>query len=254
MAEDADARRHEFTRRAPEMRAALIAELSALLSSCASLSEDETAVLHHLVAHAGFSLSGHLFIPALAVLWGEEESYVPAVRLPGDRVRAAVSTLRRRGVLSAAAHGESGVVVVHDALRALASGAPAALPPEPALPPRRVVVSVATSVDGYLAARSAATPSSPDFERVVIRSGDPVKRVLKLLKTPGKDLAVEGDARVLHALLKKDLVDILFVETLPVLLGKGTPLFKRGRAERKLKLIDNRVLPSGVVQSRYERG
>ncbi len=128
MAEDADARRHEFTRRAPEMRAALVAELSALLARVQALSADETAVLHHLVDHAGFALSGHLFIPSLAVLWGEEVSYVPAVRLPPERVRHAVATLRRRGLLGTLE--DSGVVVVHDALRALAA------PPAPAPRPR----------------------------------------------------------------------------------------------------------------------
>lgn len=132
MAEDADARRHEFKQRAPEMRAALAAELTALLDAAPGLSADEDAVLRHLAAHAGFALSGHFFVPSLATLWGEEASYVAAVPLPPARVRAAVATLRRRGVLAVA--GGGGIVVAVEAVRALT--APPLAAPAPAVPPK----------------------------------------------------------------------------------------------------------------------
>lgn len=160
MADDG-ARRREFQARAPELRAALVAELAACVDRAGGLSADEAAVLRHLLAYAGFSLEGSLFIPAFAVLWGEEPSYVPAVRLPEGRVRAAVATLRRRGVLAGAATQEGGAVVAADAVRALAAGtaAPRAETPAPApepapAGPRRVVVYIAASVDGFIAKKN----------------------------------------------------------------------------------------------------
>jgi len=99
MAEDADARRRAFTANAPAARAALVAELAACAARVATLSEDERAVLAHVLAHAGYTEAGDLRVPGLAPLWGEAASYVPAVRLPPERVRAAARLLLRRRLL-----------------------------------------------------------------------------------------------------------------------------------------------------------
>jgi hypothetical protein len=248
---DSDARRHEFTRRAPEMRAELVAELASLLDRAAGLSPDEAAVVRHLLAHAGFSLSGNLFVPALAVLWGEEESYVPVVRLPAERVRAAAATLRRRGILSGTGTHEGGVVVVASALRELAAGrAPTAAAAPKGVPAakRSVILTVAVSIDGF----AAEFPDAP-AANAVFRRGDPAKQLAKLQKEPGGDLVCAGDAEIVHALLKKDLVDVLIVTVLPVLLGGGAPAFKKGRPERKLKLASCLAFPDGSAQLRYGR-
>lgn len=296
MTEDAEARRRDFQRRAPELRAALVAELSACVDRAAGLSSDEAAVLRHLLSFAGYSWAGSFFIPAVSSLWGEEASYVPAVRLPAARVRAAVSALSRRGVLDEAEAG--GTIVVSDALRGLAAAVPVAV--------RRVVVFIAASLDGYIAKKDGdigflscvETPGEDygyaefikgvdtvlmgrkSYDKVLSmdasfpRAGrkcyvvsrkrkgsdervefvrDPAKLIEKLRKTPGKDVFCDGGAELIHALLKKDLVDVLVVSLIPVLLGDGIPLFKRGRPERPLRLVESRSFPSGLVQLRYER-
>lgn len=94
--------RKGFMQNAPAARAALVAELSAALSKAETLSDDERAVLAHILAYAGYAEDGRLRIPSYAVLWGAAQSYVPAVRLEAERVSAAVRVLRRRGVLKAA--------------------------------------------------------------------------------------------------------------------------------------------------------
>lgn len=290
-----EAARREFTARAPELRAALVAELAAVLDRAAGFSADELAVLRHLLDHAGFALSGHLFLPVLAALWGEEVTYVPPVPLPAERARKAVALLRRRGVLEAAAGG--GIILVPAALKAAASG-----PAE-----RKVVVYIAASVDGYIATpdggldwlkaveappedygysefvagvdtvimgrktydKVLAFPEFPHAGRRVIvlsrkrkgkdarvefRSGDLAKLVARLKEEPGKTIFVDGGAQAVHALLKKGLVDELVLSTVPVLLGDGVPLFKRGRPEERLRLVASRAYPTGLVQSRYARG
>ena len=90
-------RKHDLSRLTPELRAALVAELSRLIERASALTPDETVVLLHLLAYAGFSGEGVLVVPELAALWGGADSYIPAAHLPPDRARAAVKILRRRG-------------------------------------------------------------------------------------------------------------------------------------------------------------
>ena len=118
--------RAAFISDAPRARAALVAELSALLPKAATLTPDEVDVLRHILAYGGYGEDGRLRVPSFAVLWGAAQSYVPAVRLEPERVSAAVRLLRRRGVLKAAedeqhagGHDVS-VVLDADVLRALA--------------------------------------------------------------------------------------------------------------------------------------
>lgn len=318
--EPSERARREFVGKAPELRRALVAELSGVLDRCASLSADELAVLRHVLAYAGYSLDGGLYVPAFSALWGGEPSYFPAVHLDADRVRAAAVILRRRGVLrdlkwtpraESASHTE-GIILEAGVLRELAgkpveapAPPPPAAQPEPAAP-RRVVLYIAASVDGYIAKRGGdigflKQVESPgedygyvefargvdtvimgrktydkakkfavfphEGRRVIVlsrkkkgkdaraefRSGDLSKLIAKLKNEPGRDVFVDGGAEAVHSLLKKDLIDVLIVSTIPVLLGGGVPLFKSGRPERRLKLVSSRAFPTGLVQSRYER-
>ena len=117
MADEAERRRREFVARAPELRAAAVAELRELTERASSLSADEIAVLRHIGARAGYALDG-FHIPEFAALWGRAgDSYFPAVLLPAARVSAAAHFLRRRGVLRAEGDG---VFLDIEPLRALA--------------------------------------------------------------------------------------------------------------------------------------
>lgn len=108
----------DLSRLTPELRAALVAELARLISLAEALTPDETVILLHLLAYAGFSGDGALVVPELSALWGGADSFIPAAHLPPDRARAAVKILRRRGVLKDAEEGAA--VLDNAALRALA--------------------------------------------------------------------------------------------------------------------------------------
>jgi len=110
--------KRDLSKLTPELREALVAELRRLIERASSLTPDETVILLHLLAYAGFSGEGVLVVPELAALWAGADSYIPPAHLPPDRARAAVKILRRRGVLKDAEHGAA--VVDNDALRALA--------------------------------------------------------------------------------------------------------------------------------------
>lgn len=111
-------RPEDLSRLTPELRAALVAELTSLIERARALTPDESVVLHHILAYAGFSGDGVLVIPELSALWGGADSYIPKAHLPPDQVRAAVKILRRRNVLRDAEHGAA--FVDNAALRALA--------------------------------------------------------------------------------------------------------------------------------------
>ena len=110
--------KHDLSRLTPELRAALVAELTSLIERAKVLTNDETVVMLHVLAYAGFSGDGVLIIPELSALWGGADSYIPKAHLPPDQTRAAVKILRRRGVLKDAEHGAA--VVDNTVLRALA--------------------------------------------------------------------------------------------------------------------------------------
>ena len=129
---EAERMRREFAARAPELRAAAVAELFALAQRATSLTPDEIAVLRHIGARAGYAFDG-FHIPEFAALWGGAgSSYFPAAPLPVENARAAAHFLRRRGILRPEG---GGVFVVLEALAALAaapSPSPAAKAPKKA--------------------------------------------------------------------------------------------------------------------------
>ena len=119
---EAERKRREFAARAPELRAAAVAELFALIERASDLSPDEADVLRHIGARAGYAIDG-FHIPDFAALWGgAENSYFPAVPISVESAKAAAHFLRRRGILRAEGHG---IFVVIETLRGLA------LPSEP---------------------------------------------------------------------------------------------------------------------------
>jgi len=113
-----DGKKHDLSKLTPELRAALVAELTSLIARAQALTPDERVVLLHLLAYAGFTGDGVLIVPELSALWGGAESYIPKAHLSPDGARAAVKILRRRGVLKDAEHGAA--VVDNAVLRALA--------------------------------------------------------------------------------------------------------------------------------------
>jgi hypothetical protein len=130
MTEDAESRRRAFASEAPARRAALVAELSECLARAETLTAAEAAVLRHVFAYAGFTEAGDLRIPALASLWGEGASYVPAVRREASEVRAAVRLLVRRGAFLVV--GDE-VALDPDAVRRFVAPASAPLAPKRAV-------------------------------------------------------------------------------------------------------------------------
>ena len=82
-------------------------------------------------------------------------------------------------------------------------------------------------------------------------TGD-LKELLSRLKAkPGKDIYLDGGAEIVNALLKEELIDEMYISIIPILLGKGLPLFSSDRPDSKLKLVNCKSFEKGLVQLHY---
>ncbi|HLN52649.1 MAG TPA: dihydrofolate reductase family protein [Lentimicrobium sp.] len=73
------------------------------------------------------------------------------------------------------------------------------------------------------------------------------------LMEQGKNLFIVGGAEIILPLMKDGLIDEFQLAVIPVLLGKGTLLFKPGFPKTMLRITETRKYPSGLVMLRYER-
>lgn len=78
------------------------------------------------------------------------------------------------------------------------------------------------------------------------------EEILKLRNEGGRDIVLYAGADILSTFVKYDLVDEYRLAVYPVVLGKGTPLFKDLRSTMPLKLLGTREFKSGVVVMTYQ--
>ena len=58
---------------------------------------------------------------------------------------------------------------------------------------------------------------------------------------------------IINELLKNDLIDEFIISVVPVLVGNGTRLFKDGRPEQQLELVNTKTFDTGLTQLHYRR-
>ena len=90
-----------------------------------------------------------------------------------------------------------------------------------------------------------------DWHTTVLQEVVP-DEIRELKAQPGGDLAL-GGADLAATFLRHDLVDELRLYVHPVVLGRGTPLFKPSDSRIDLRLAETRAFGNGVVLLRYVR-
>lgn len=80
---------------------------------------------------------------------------------------------------------------------------------------------------------------------------DPVAELTRLKQEDGKTIFVFGSAELVASLLEADLIDEYRLCIVPVLIGKGNPLFKRSDAAQQLTLISTDRTEKGAVILTY---
>ncbi|HRP32772.1 MAG TPA: dihydrofolate reductase family protein [Agriterribacter sp.] len=93
----------------------------------------------------------------------------------------------------------------------------------------------------------------PDVGKTRFYSGDLAELILQLKSESGKNIYCDGGAEIINELLKNDLVDEFIISVIPVLVGNGIRLFKDGRPEQELELVNTRTFDTGLIQLHYRR-
>ncbi len=80
--------------------------------------------------------------------------------------------------------------------------------------------------------------------------GDAEEAIARMKREPGRDIFVFGSSELCDSLLRAGLFDEIRLCVVPVILGEGTPLFKRGE-ERRMELLSVMPLSTGATMHRY---
>ena len=86
---------------------------------------------------------------------------------------------------------------------------------------------------------------------VEIRSGSPQDIYTELNGKNAKHLYIDGGVTI-QGFLTANLITEVIITTVPVLIGKGIPLFGPLAGDKQLKHMTTRSFANGFVQSRYE--
>ncbi len=103
--------------------------------------------------------------------------------------------------------------------------------------------------NAYIITRTAR----PKIGKTVFYTGDLTDLVIKLKSENGKNIFCDGGAEIVNELLKNDLLDEIIISVIPILVGNGTRLFKDGRPEQKIKLVNVKTFDTGLTQLHYKR-
>ncbi len=95
------------------------------------------------------------------------------------------------------------------------------------------------------------TLASATWANTRLVSADAADEVARLKQEPGKDILVFGSADLCDSLARAGLIDEYRLGINPVVLGQGTPLFKPGTEQTKMRLLEARPLQTGCVLAFY---
>lgn len=94
----------------------------------------------------------------------------------------------------------------------------------------------------------------PGIGRTTFYTGDLTDLVYRLKSGNGeKNIYCDGGAEIINELLQHDLIDEIIISIIPILVGSGTRLFKDGRPEQLLELLNAKSFDTGLTQLHYKR-
>jgi dihydrofolate reductase len=109
---------------------------------------------------------------------------------------------------------------------------------------------VLNTMKKYVASRTLAEPLP--WSNSVLLQGEAVESVARLKEQPGEDLVILGSGELVQSLMLHGLIDQFLLTIHPLVLGSGRRLFSEGGAYAKLRLVDSKATPTGVLIATYE--
>ena len=97
--------------------------------------------------------------------------------------------------------------------------------------------------------------NQPPGERdgVIFVNQSPAVWLRKIRARRGKHICHMGGGELARAFLQADLIDELFLDVVPILLGEGLPLFPSGFPQRDFTLVENRTYSKSQISLTYRR-
>ena len=95
------------------------------------------------------------------------------------------------------------------------------------------------------------TLDKAEWENTRLVTGDAAEEITRLKREPGKDLIIFGSGKLTSGLTNQGLIDEYGIIVMPVILGKGTLLFKDVDHQVKLELIKSKTFRNGNVMVVY---
>ncbi len=96
------------------------------------------------------------------------------------------------------------------------------------------------------------TLESVEWNNSTLRKEVVPEEIEHLKQEPGRDMLIYGSASIIQTLTNHGLIDEYQVLVHPVLVGGGKPLFHNIGHQVKLKLVNSKTHPSGVVVLSYQ--
>jgi dihydrofolate reductase len=111
---------------------------------------------------------------------------------------------------------------------------------------------IADKMNGLPKLVASRTLEQVSWNNSKLIKGNVADEIAELKRMPGKDIVLLGSSILASSLLQNGLIDEYRVILAPVLIGRGSPLFKDIDKKVKFKLGKTRVLKSGVIVLYYQ--
>src|ERR671924_1216295 len=99
----------------------------------------------------------------------------------------------------------------------------------------------------------SSTLEDPAWNNSTVLKGDVLDEVSKLRQEFNGDVVVPASFRLVHTLMKHDLVDELRLKVFPVVLGAGERLFGGTSDTKPMRLTGTQTLGGGIAYLTYQR-
>ena len=93
----------------------------------------------------------------------------------------------------------------------------------------------------------------PSIGTTTFYTGNLTELIQRLKSESGKNIYCDGGAEIINELSKNDLIDEFIISVIPILVGNGIRLFKDGRPEQQLELLNTKTFDTGLTQLHYRR-